>query len=117
VLGLPLYGRAFNNTTGLGEQFSGSRTYYFKYLPITGCDEASDDATGSSYWYGNRELISYDNIPAVCQKTDFIQSKTLGGVMFWESSMDSTGGNSIIENMADILGEKEVSGLDKHGTS
>jgi chitinase len=113
VLGLPLYGRAFNNTNGLGEQFSGSRTYDFKDLPITGCDEASDDATGSSYCYGNRELISYDNIPAVRQKADFIQSKTLGGAMFWESSMDGTGGNSIIQNMADILGGKDGSGLDK----
>jgi chitinase len=113
VLGLPLYSSAFNDTAGLGEQFSGSRTYDFKDLPITGCAEANDDATGSSYCYGNRELISYDNIPVVRQKADFIQNKTLGGAMFWESSMDGTGGNSIIQNMADILGGKDGSGLDK----
>jgi chitinase len=75
VLGLPLYGRAFNDTTGLGEQFSSSRTYDFKDLPITGCAEAIDDATGSSYCYGNRELTSYNNIPVVRQKADFIQNK------------------------------------------
>jgi chitinase len=113
VLGLPLYGSAFNDTAGLGEQFSGSRTYDFKDLPIAGCAEANDEATGSSYCYGNRELISYDSIPVVRQKADFIQNKTLGGAMFWESSMDGTGGNSIIQNMADILGGKDGSGLDK----
>jgi chitinase len=113
VLGLPLYGSAFNDTAGLGEQFSGSRTYDFKDLPITGCAEANDEATGSSYCYGNRELISYDSIPVARQKADFIQNKALGGAMFWESSMDGTGGNSIIQNMADILGGKDGSGLDK----
>ena len=45
VLGLPLYGSAFNDTAGLGAQFSGSRTYDFKDLPITGCAEANNDAT------------------------------------------------------------------------
>ena len=72
MLGLPLYGCAFNNATRLGEQFSGSRTYDIKDLPIAGCAEANDDAAGSSYCYGNRELISYDNILVVRQKADFI---------------------------------------------
>jgi hypothetical protein len=113
VLGLPLYGRAFNDTAGLGEQFSGSRTYDFKDLPISGCVEASDDTTGSSYCFGNRELISYDNILVVGLKAEFIQNKTLGGAMFWDSSMDGTGANSIIQNMATILGGTDGLGLDK----
>ena len=33
--------------------------------------------------------------------------------MFWESSIDRTGGNSIIQNMADILGGQDGAGLDK----
>ena len=114
VLGIPLYGRAFNDTDGLGEPFSGSRTYDVKDLPLSGTTEACDNATGSCYSYGNRELISYDLInPVVYLKADFIQNKTLGGAMFWESSMDGVGDMSIIQNMARVLGGIDGSGLDK----
>ncbi|KIM93122.1 glycoside hydrolase family 18 protein [Oidiodendron maius Zn] len=112
TLGVPLYGRAFNNTGGPGEQFSGSRTYDFKELPLNGCAETNDNETGSSYCYGNRELISYDSIPVVRLKAAFIQNKSLGGAMFWESSMDSGGDNSIIQTMAGELDGKDGSGLD-----
>lgn len=113
VLGVPLYGLAFNNTGGLGEKFSGSRTYDFKDLPLDGCDEANDVATGSSYCYGNRELISYDSLPVVDQKAAFIKTKGLSGAMFWESSMDGTGGHSIIRHMAGALSNNSDMGLDK----
>jgi chitinase len=83
VLGIPLYGRAFNDTDGLGDPFSGSRTYDFKDLPLSGTTKACDNTTGSCYSYRNRELISYNLInPVVYLKADFIQNKTLGGAMF-----------------------------------
>ena len=111
VLGVPLYGRAFNDTSGLGEQFSGSRTYDYKDLPLSGCIEANDNETGSSYCYGNRELISYDSIPVVHLKAAFIHNKTLGGAMFWESSMDCKGDDSIIQTVAGDLA-KDGAGLE-----
>jgi Glycosyl hydrolases family 18 len=112
VLGLPLYGRAFNNTNGLGQQFSGSRIYDVKDLPLSGCVEVNDDTTGSSHCYGHRELISYDSLPVVDQKAAFIRNKKLGGAMFWESSMDGTGDKSIVRYMAGAIGRKDGSGLD-----
>ena len=113
VLGMPLYGRAFNNTNGLGEQFSGSRTYDFKDLPLSGCVEVNDASTSSSHCYGSRQLISYDNLPVVDQKAAFIKTNGLGGAMFWESSMDGTGDNSIIRHMAGAIGSNSGTGLDK----
>jgi chitinase len=113
VLGIPLYGRAFNNTAGPGESFTGSRTYDFKDLPLKGCDETYNKATGSSQCYGNREWISYDSIPVVQQKASFIQDKTLAGAMFWESSTDGSGDQSIMQTVADALGGKNGAGLDK----
>jgi hypothetical protein len=113
VLGIPLYGRAFNDTAGLGEKFSGSCTYAVKDLPLPGCVEVNDIVTGSSYCYGNRELISYDSYSVVQLKSTFVQKKALGGSMFWESSMDGVGEKSIIQNMAEALGGEDGSGLDK----
>jgi chitinase len=96
VLGIPLYSRAFNNTSGLGEPFSGSRTYDIRNLPLSGCTKTNNDVTGSSYCYRNRELISYNTLFVLSQKADFIHNKTLGGAMFWETSIDNTGDQSIV---------------------
>ncbi|OJJ51595.1 hypothetical protein ASPZODRAFT_127692 [Penicilliopsis zonata CBS 506.65] len=100
ILGMPLYGRAFTNTAGLGAPFSGTGegsweqgVWDYKALPRPGAMEQLDAQVGASWSYdaGSRTLISYDNVSMAEQKVDFIQRYGLGGGMWWESSGDKGG--------------------------
>jgi chitinase len=104
VLGMPLYGRYFNGTGGLGQSFSGSGTYSMKDLPLKGATEYYDCATGSSHSYNaaGGQLVSYDNVEVAKQKAAFIQT-TLGGAMYWESSEDGAGDKGIIQAVTSVL--------------
>jgi chitinase len=120
VLGMPIYGRLFAATDGLRQPFNGvgqgtwqEGVYDFKALPLSGAKVFYDYATGSSYSYDatGKELISYDDVPVAKQKAAFIQQKGLGGAMWWESSADEVGNNSLIRNVVEVLGGKDGSGL------
>ncbi|KAI3324382.1 glycoside hydrolase family 18 protein [Xylariaceae sp. AK1471] len=103
-LGLPLYGRAFENTNGLGQAFSGvgagsweAGIYDYKVLPLSGTELYDSDAAASySYDSAKKQLISYDNVATIKTKASYIQTKGLGGSMFWEASGDRTGSSSLI---------------------
>jgi chitinase len=119
TLGLPLYGRAFENTDGLGKAFSGvgegsweAGIWDYKVLPKSG-SEFYDSAAGATYSYDSakRELISYDNVDMINRKAQYIQSKGLGGSMFWEASGDRTGSGSLIAAAYNAQGG--ASSLDK----
>jgi chitinase len=121
VLGMPIYGQSFAATDGLGKPFNGvgsgtweAGIYDFKALPLNGATELYDSTTGSSFSYDaiSKELVSYDNVPVVKQKAAFIQQMELGGAMWWESSADKVGNESLIQNVAKILGGSNGSGLE-----
>ncbi|KAI1366475.1 endochitinase [Xylaria arbuscula] len=104
TMGLPLYGRAFENTAGLGQTYSGvgsgsweNGIWDYKVLPRSGT-ETYDATAGASYSYDSatKELVSYDNVASVQKKVSYIQSKGLGGTMFWEASGDRTDSGSLI---------------------
>ncbi|KAI1119332.1 endochitinase [Nemania sp. NC0429] len=104
TLGLPLYGRAFENTAGLGQAYSGvgsgsweNGIWDYKVLPRSG-REMYDATAGASYSYDSatKELISYDNVVSVQKKVTYLQSKGLGGTMFWEASGDRADSGSLI---------------------
>ncbi|KAF9431163.1 hypothetical protein BGZ94_007614 [Podila epigama] len=97
IVGMPLYGRVFQNTDGIGKPFNGvgqgsweDGVYDFKALPLAGSAEYYDAETGSSYSYDSakKELITYDSPIVIDQKAQYIAAKHLGGAMFWESSAD-----------------------------
>lgn len=47
--------------------------------------------------------MSYDTAEMAVQKTGFIRDNGLGGAMWWESSADKKGEQSIIGNVSDAL--------------
>ncbi|CAG8650069.1 6108_t:CDS:2, partial [Ambispora gerdemannii] len=97
ILGVPMYGRAFQNTKGLGHRFEGvgegtweQGIYDYKQLPRPGALEHFDEKSVASYSYDDcsRELVTYDTPKSLHHKCKYIQEKKLGGTMFWELSAD-----------------------------
>lgn len=117
VLGMPLYGRAFCGTEGLGGRFEGTGegsweqgVWDFKALPQDGAREEVDEKVGASWSYDaeKRVVVSYDTKEAVRLKADFILERGLGGGMWWESSGDrAVGEGSLIEGFVEGVGGRE----------
>ncbi|KAK8013549.1 chitinase [Apiospora marii] len=93
ILGMPLFGRAFENTSGLGK-------------PYSGVDPEKDTIAGATYTFDKnvQQLISYDTPDMVKTKVDYLKSKALGGCMFWEASGDRNDTESLIRTSYSSLG-------------
>ncbi|KAK3498334.1 chitinase 1 precursor [Neurospora crassa] len=109
VLGLPLYGRSFEGTDGLGKPYSGigagtlePGTWVYRDLPRPGAKEEYDNLAKATYSYDalSRELITYDNVLSALVKTKYIFLRGLGGAVFWEASGDKLGAESLIGTLA-----------------
>ncbi|KAK1767396.1 family 18 glycosyl hydrolase [Phialemonium atrogriseum] len=113
VLGMPLYGRAFERTDGPGKPYSGvgegtweRGVYDYKKLPLEGAAEHEDGEVGASYCYdaGKRTMVTYDTVGMARRKAEFIKERGLGGAMWWESSADKPAEASLIGNVVEVLG-------------
>ncbi|ORY63896.1 glycoside hydrolase superfamily [Pseudomassariella vexata] len=113
VLGMPIYGRSFESTAGVGQTYTGVGTgsweagvWDYKVLPKTGATEIYDEVAGATYSYDNssQELISYDTPDMITKKVAYLKGKGMGGSMFWEASGDKTGAASLIGTSFSSLG-------------
>ncbi|KAK3323342.1 glycoside hydrolase family 18 protein [Cercophora scortea] len=118
VLGMPIYGRAFEQTAGLGATYSGigggsweNGIWDYKALPRAGATVVYDSVAGATYSYDPvaKELITYDTADMVAKKVVYIKSMGLGGSMFWEASADRTDSSSLIATSYAGLGALEQS--------
>ena len=118
VLGMPIYGRSFEQTDGPGTPFNGvgegsweKGVWDYKALPRPGATETYDDGVGATYSYdpGAKEFISYDTADMVKRKVDYLKGKGLGGSMFWEASADRTDDQSLIGTSFTSLGSLDTS--------
>ena len=96
VAGLPLYGRSFADTDGLGKPFNGvsnetaDGTFKLKDLPQANAEVFEDFKVGASYSYDKdqRLLISFDTTKIFTEKREYIVDNAFGGVNYWELSGD-----------------------------
>ena len=70
----------------------------FKVLPQKGAKETVDREVGASWSYdaGKRLMVSYDTVEMAKMKSEYIKREGLGGAMWWESSADKPGDESLI---------------------
>lgn len=120
LMGLPLYGRSFEETSGLGDTYNGVGPgdgifglgqWRYKDLPRSGATEDFDNVASATYSYDSStdELISYDNVRSTVVKSAYLKGKGLGGAMFWSADSDKTGSDSLVATMADQLGDLDGS--------
>lgn len=117
VMGMPIYGRGFASTTGIGKSFTGTGAgtwepgvYDYKTLISQNASNNNnityDKNLGAAYTYNpsTQELISFDTVEVVQQKVQYVREQKLGGAMFWESSADGSGDMSLISRAFEGLG-------------
>ncbi|KAH7109715.1 chitinase [Dactylonectria macrodidyma] len=113
VLGMPIYGRSFQGTSGIGQPFSGvgsgsweNGVWDYKALPKSGATVSYDDVAKGYYSYDSstKELISFDTPDMIKKKVSYLKSLGLGGSMFWEASADKKGSYSLIRTSLKSLG-------------
>jgi chitinase len=113
VLGMPIYGRGFLGTDGLGTSFNGigevdweACTWDYKSLPKSGAEVKFDSVAHATYsWDPSiRELIAFDTPDMVVEKVSYVRGHGLGGSMFWEASGDRAGAQSLIGTSRNALG-------------
>ncbi|KAH0558600.1 hypothetical protein GP486_004746 [Trichoglossum hirsutum] len=120
LLGMPLFGKGFDNTPGMGLPFSGvgngswdAGIWDYKDLPRPGAVESVDHSAAAAWCQGEDLVVSYDNGETAELKARFISGRALGGGMWWEASGDKKGEDSLITKVTDIIGGTTLKALDQ----
>ncbi|KAF0697346.1 Aste57867_11972 [Aphanomyces stellatus] len=126
VLGMPLYGRSFENTDGLYSSFTppsnrgswvagngdGAGVWDYKVLPQPGAIEYYDEKLVAAYSYDAtaRTFTSYESPTSLAAKLEYIQKHNLGGAMFWAGDADAVAGSarSLITQVFDTIGKDKM---------
>ncbi|CAE6468619.1 hypothetical protein ACGC1H_004182 [Rhizoctonia solani] len=112
VIGMPIYGRGFENTNGIFQSFNGTGPgtweaglYDYKALPFANTTVYNDLKNISSYSYDpvKKELVSYDTPIIISAKSNWLMDQELAGAMFWELSADKSGADSLVWTAAKTM--------------
>ncbi|KXT03087.1 hypothetical protein AC578_7720 [Pseudocercospora eumusae] len=117
ILGMPLYGRSFANTTRPGTHFSKAPdgswepgAWDYKALPFNGSKVSYDYDILASWSIGgagnhSHYMVSYDEPAVARKKAEYVHARGLGGAMWWELSGDLPLGEerSLIRNVGEVL--------------
>lgn len=116
ILGMPIYGRSFQYTDGIGQLFDGvgggsweGGVWDYKVLPKSGASIKHDRIAKGDFSYNEetRELISFDTVDMVNEKITYLKEKSMGGGMFWEASADHNDDKSLIAASYQALGNAD----------
>ncbi|CAE6466923.1 unnamed protein product [Rhizoctonia solani] len=112
VVGMPIYGRGFENTNGIFQSFNGTGpgtweagVYDYKALPFANTTIYNDLKNISSYSYDpvKKQLITYDTPIITEAKSTWLSNQGLAGAMFWELSADKNGTDSLVWTAAKTM--------------
>ncbi|KUJ12658.1 uncharacterized protein LY89DRAFT_688281 [Mollisia scopiformis] len=112
VMGMPLYGRTFQQTDGLGSKHGGvSDAADYRDLPKPGAVEHFDPDTVATYSYNEatRELTTYQGKDETRVKAEYLKTNELGGAMFWQAFQDKQGDDSLVHTVRKSMGSLEDS--------
>jgi chitinase len=99
LLGIPLYARSFGNAGWINEKFTGAGTMEelpVKELPKAGMEEFFDTDAVAVFAVGDGQFITYDNAQSVGRKAEYVKTRGLGGLFFWQLTADRCGEQSLV---------------------
>ncbi|KAF2754092.1 glycoside hydrolase [Pseudovirgaria hyperparasitica] len=101
TLGIPLYGRSFLRTHGVGHSYNGQGgelgVYDYRDLPRPGAQEYVDENAVAAYCIGtNGEFVTYDNQITVEKKAIYARNNRLAGLFYWAGTGDAQGDKSLV---------------------
>ncbi|KAF0713393.1 hypothetical protein As57867_004355, partial [Aphanomyces stellatus] len=121
VLGIPLYGRSFENSNGLYGNFTkptkgswkgGEGEWDYKALPLAGSTEFYDAKLGAAYSYdaAQKIFVSYESPKSLAAKLDYVKQYGLGGTMYWAGDQDAAAGTdrSLITQSYNYFGKDNM---------
>ena len=100
VLGMPLYGYAYQGVSGknngLHSTYTSAKSVSYKtlkrsYLSNGAYRQLRHQEAQVPYLYGNKTFVSYDDGASLAAKAALARSRGLGGIGFWELSQDDGG--------------------------
>lgn len=118
VLGLPFYGRGWADAqaenNGLYQPATGKHSFISydelmaKYIDKNGFTRHWDDRAKSPYLWNptSRTFISYADPESLRYRVDYVKSKKLAGVMFWEYIYDLQQKSALLNALVQDLGNQ-----------
>ena len=100
ILGMPLYGYAYQGVSGknngLHSTYTSAKSVSYKtlkrsYLSNGAYRQLRHQEAQVPYLYGNKTFVSYDDGASLAAKAALARSRGLGGIGFWELSQDDGG--------------------------
>jgi chitinase len=100
VIGGAFYSRTWKNVENVnnglyqaGEHIEGVnfKNFASTYTEANGWKYFYDEKAQAPYWYnaGTKTFATSDDLKSIKAKTEYVKSKKLGGIMFWELTLDS----------------------------